>query len=67
MRSALRECEQERLRVGRALLKRSADLGCYLSGPPRNETEATRFKEFRQPDVLLHGIAAINPYEFLED
>jgi len=67
MRSALREWEQERLRVGRALLKRSADLGCYLSGPPRNETEAARFKKYRQPDVLLHGIAAINPYAFLED
>ena len=65
--TALYEWEQERLRVGRALLKRSADLGCYLSGPPQNKKEAARFEEFRQPDVLLHGIAAINPYEFLED
>lgn len=66
MPAALNEWERERLRVGHALLKRSADLGCYLSGAPQTEADAVRFEEFRQPDVLMRGIAAINPYEFLE-
>ncbi len=63
--AALIEWEHERLRVGSALLKRSADLGCYLSGAPQTEHDAARYEAFRQPDVLMRGIAAIDPYESL--
>jgi 2-polyprenyl-6-methoxyphenol hydroxylase-like FAD-dependent oxidoreductase len=66
MPSALQQWERERLRIGHALVQRSADLGCYLSGAPQTKAEAIRFKQFRQANVLMHGIAAINPHESLE-
>lgn len=64
--SALQEWERERLRFGRAVLKRSADLGCYLNGAPQNEAEAVRFERFRSANTLMTEIAAPQLYAFLE-
>lgn len=63
---ALRDWEQTRLKFGRAALKRSADLGCYLSGTPQSDVEVERFRRFRSAEVLMTGIAAAEPYEFLD-
>lgn len=62
---ALTPWERARLRFGRAVLKRSADLGCYLAGEPNNESEAQRFEQFRRPDIVLDGIAAAAPQKYL--
>ncbi len=63
---ALRDWEQARLKFGRAVLKRSADLGCYLSGAPQSDVEVERFQRFQSAEALMTGIAAAQPYEFLE-
>jgi len=50
--------EAERLAYGQAALARSADLGCYLSGPPGNPQEQARYEHFRSAPVVLSQIAA---------
>ena len=62
---ALKEWERDRLHFGNAVLERSADLGCYLSGDAKTLFEAERFKHYRQAEIVLTGIAAATPEQFL--
>lgn len=64
--AALENWEQSRLSIGRAVLKRSADLGCYIGATTSDDAERRRHAYFRSPKVILNGIAAPEPYEFLE-
>lgn len=63
---ALIEWERAQLRLGAAVLKRSAELGCYLGAAPVSEDEAQRHAYFRRSETVLAGIAAPEPYRFLE-
>jgi 2-polyprenyl-6-methoxyphenol hydroxylase-like FAD-dependent oxidoreductase len=65
IQAALRRWEKQRLRFGRAVLARSADLGCYLEGSPASISERERHTHFRQAEIVLAGIAAPEPNRFL--
>jgi 2-polyprenyl-6-methoxyphenol hydroxylase-like FAD-dependent oxidoreductase len=63
---ALLEWETSRMAFGNAALQRSADLGCYLGNDAESADEIRRHEYFRRSDVVLTGIAAADPHQFLQ-
>ncbi|MDA0824083.1 MAG: FAD-dependent monooxygenase [Proteobacteria bacterium] len=60
------EWDAARVGFGSAALRRSADLGCYLGSTAQSADEIRRFEYFRRSDIVLAGVAAADPHQFLQ-